>query len=195
MPLATELLTVEACALIVIDAQPGFIHRLPPAQQGRLLQRLTWLIGVAAWLGVPILATAEDSAVEGTLAPEVAAALPAGTPVFEKGVFNLAAEPAILAAVAATGRRTQVLAGLETDVCVAHSALGLLAAGYEVAAAADALGAPGAGHQAGLARLRGAGVPLLNVKGLYYEWVRTVARANQLAQERPHLHAQLAALA
>jgi nicotinamidase-related amidase len=38
----------------------------------------------------------------------------------------LAAEPAIMAAVEATGRRTADLVGAETDVCVAQSAVGLL---------------------------------------------------------------------
>ena len=31
-------------------------------------------------------------------------------------------------------------------------------------------------HEQGLARMRDAGVELLGVKGLYYEWIRTVDR-------------------
>ena len=90
-------------------------------------------------------------------------------------VFGLAGQPDILAAVRATGRKTAILAGLETDVCVAQSAIGLLQAGYRVAVVADAVGSPGAAsHAAGLERIRLAGCILASVKGLFYEWVRTI---------------------
>jgi hypothetical protein len=93
--------------------------------------------------------------------------------------FGLTADPVILAAVERTKRKTAVLVGLETDVCVAQSALGLLQRGYRVAVLADATGSPGTGHAFGLDRMRGAGALVLGLKGLYYEWLRTVERADQ----------------
>ena len=54
-----------------------------------------------------------------------------------------------------SGRKTAVLVGLETDVCVAHSALGLLGHGYQVAVVADATGSPGTAHGFGLERAAG----------------------------------------
>ena len=92
------------------------------------------------------------------------------------------ASPEIMDVVGASGRGTVVLVGLETDVCVSHSALGLLEAGYAVAVVADATGSPGTGHQFGLERMRDAGVAVLGAKNLYYEWVPTVERANELAE-------------
>jgi nicotinamidase-related amidase len=94
-------------------------------------------------------------------------------------VFDLSAEPAILAAISQAGRRTAVLVGLETDVCVAHSALGLLRHGYQVAVVADATGSPGTAHGIGLERAANAGALVTNVKSLFYEWMRTVERARQ----------------
>ena len=111
--------------------------------------------------------------------PQVVRAMPAGIQVHNKIVFDLAADPAILAAVVQTGRRTAVLVGLETDVCVAHSALGLLRRGYQVAVVADATGSPGAAHEVGLERVAGAGALVTSVKSLFYEWIRTVERARQ----------------
>ena len=90
---------------------------------------------------------------------------------------GLAAEPAILSAIRATGRNQVVLVGLETDVCVAHSALGLQRAGLAVAVLADATGSPGSGRENGLRRMAGAGVLVSDVKSLYYEWLRTVDAA------------------
>jgi nicotinamidase-related amidase len=98
-------------------------------------------------------------------------------------IFDLTADPVILAAVAQAQRTTTILIGLETDVCVAHSALGLLGAGYRVAVVADATGAPGSAHQYGLDRIRGAGGLVVSVKGLFYEWIRTVEQARRFRME------------
>ena len=65
-------------------------------------------------------------------------------------------------------------------MCVAHSALGLLGAGYRVVVVRDAVAAPRDAHAHGLERMRDAGVILIGTKGLFYEWARTVDRAREL---------------
>jgi hypothetical protein len=62
---------------------------------------------------------------------------------------------------------------------VSQSALGLLQRGYRVVAVADATGAPEPAHTAGLSRMREAGVVMVNVKNLYYEWLRTVEQVRR----------------
>ncbi len=168
--------------LIVIDAQPAFLGKLAAKAERALLTRLCWLIGVANWLAIPLVVTAEDVPRLGGVAPELAQLLP-DTPTFNKMIFGLADDPAILAAVVRTNRKTAILTGLETDVCVAQSALGLLARGYRVVAVADATGSPGTAHTAGLTRMRDAGVVIVNVKNLYYEWLRTVEQARRFRME------------
>jgi nicotinamidase-related amidase len=90
-------------------------------------------------------------------------------------VFGLHDQADIRAAVEATGRDQFVLTGLETDVCVTHSAFGLLAVGYEVAVALDACASPPPHHDIAIARLRTARVTITTVKGIYYDWVRDLA--------------------
>ncbi|MEM7111650.1 MAG: isochorismatase family protein [Chloroflexota bacterium] len=182
-PLQTELVNVADSILIVIDVQPLFVNKLEPQQQTALVERISWLVDVAVALDVPLVVTAEDLANCGGLMPELAGRLPKETAVYDKQIFGLADQADILAAVRETGRETAVLIGLETDVCVAHSALGLLQAGYKVATVVDAVGSPGLGQEIGLARMRGAGVVMLSCKSLYYEWVRTVARDNTIKKE------------
>jgi nicotinamidase-related amidase len=164
--------------LIIIDAQPAFLDKLPAQDQRTLVSYLCWLVGVAAWLKIPLVVTAEDLPHLGGVAPELAAVLP-GTPIFNKMIFGLADDPVILGAVAHTNRKTAILTGLETDVCVAQSALGLLERGYRVVAVADATGAPEPAHAAGLSRMREAGVVIVHVKNLYYEWLRTVEQVRR----------------
>ena len=93
------------------------------------------LAGVAAALGVPAVITEEDPGRNGATDARILEALGADTPVFTKPVFGLAGCPDILAAVRATGRSTAVLAGFETDVCVAQSAVGLVDLGFRVGGA------------------------------------------------------------
>ena len=178
--------------LIVIDAQPAFLDKLPARERGALVASLAWLIGVATWLAIPLVVTAEDLPHLGGIAPELAHVLPdrdrdTPTPIFNKMIFGLADDPAILAAVAHTNRKTAILTGLETDVCVAQSALGLVERGYRVVAVADATGAPEPAHTAGLSRMRDAGVVIVNVKNLYYEWLRTVEQVRRFRTECAHL--------
>ena len=177
--LQRALINADDSVLIVIDVQPPFLDKLSREESQQLRNRICWLIGVAGWLGVPVFVTAEDIAREGGVDPQVVLALPAGIHVHNKMVFDLAADPAILADIARSGRKTAVLVGLETDVCVAHSALGLLGHGYQVAVVADATGSPGAAHSLGLERAAGAGALITSVKSLFYEWMRTVERARQ----------------
>lgn len=172
---------MDDSVLIVIDAQPGF---LPP---DGVMARIAWLAGVATALGIPVLVTEEDAPRNGPTAPEILARAPAGTTALVKPVFGLADTPEILAAIEALGRRTVVLAGFETDVCVAHSALGLLERGYRVAVVTDATGSPGEMHGLGLRRMRDAGATLVHAKGVYYEWVRTLEAARAFESANPDL--------
>lgn len=177
--LPDSLIDVDDSVLIVIDVQERFLARLPAEQQDLLVNRIAWLIRVAARLNVPVVVTAEDIPRLGGVVPAIAEALPPESFVLNKMVFGLAEDGAIMAAVQDTGRGTAVLVGLETDVCVAHSALGLLRAGFEVVVLADASGSPGSGCELGLERMRRAGVLVSSVKSLYYEWLRSVDRDRQ----------------
>jgi len=163
--------------LIVIDIQPSFVKKESKDGNNSLLHRMCWVIKVANWLGVPLIVTAEDISLTGNVSDEVAEILPRGTKVYNKMSFGLIAQADILEAVRQTKRKTAVLIGYETDVCVTHSALGLIDLGYKVVVVADATGSPGGAHQIGLERIRGAGGIIVSAKSLYYEWIRTVEKS------------------
>ena len=175
--------------LIVIDAQPGFsgTDEATRRMAARSREVAAWLVGVAAALDVPIIVTEEDAAANGPTDAAISARLPSGTPVFDKAVFGLAGDPVIRAAVEATGRRTAVLVGAETDVCVAQSAIGLQDLGLRVVTVSDATFSPGTAHEHGLSRMRDAGVEIHHAKGVYYEWVGTLAAARAFTAAHPEL--------
>lgn len=172
-----SLLEVNDSLLVVIDIQPSFVMKENEANPNPLLQRMCWVIQVANWLKVPLVVTAEDIPNSGNVSDEVAQILPPDTKIFNKMTFGLAAQRDILEAVQATGRNTAILIGYETDVCITHSALGLMDLGYRVAVVADATGSPAEAHQIGLDRIRRAGGIIVSAKSLYYEWIRTVEKS------------------
>ena len=174
------LIDSNRSALVVIDVQDDFLTKLPLDQRSSLVDRMGWLIKVALYLDIPLLVTAEDLAHNPPVVPELTALLPQGQKVFDKHVWNLYGQPDIRDAVDAFGRDTFILIGLETDVCVAQSALGLQAGGYNVVVVDDATGSPPPHHEAGVRRLRDAQITLQTTKGVYYELVRDIPTSHRV---------------
>ena len=185
------LLERDDSILIVIDLQPKFwsdrLDKADAAEVDKAVARAAWLAGTAMALDVPAVLTEEAPARNGPTAVGVLLAVGRRAPVFTKPVFDLAACPDIMAAIEATGRKTAVLCGFEADVCVTHSAAGLMAAGCRVVVAADAVYSPAGAQAFGLARLRDLGAELVHCKGVYYDWVRTLESALAFEREHPDL--------
>ncbi|MCI0412580.1 isochorismatase family protein [bacterium] len=184
--ISQSLIEAEDSVLIIIDVQNAFLDKLPVQESELLLSRVCWLIAVAQWKQIPLIVTAEEIHKQ-PLAPKLIQYLPADAPIFDKVSFGLAHQQDILTAVEQTGRKTAVLIGLETDVCVAHSAIGLLDQGYRVAVVADATGAPAPGQEIALSRMQNAGTIIVSTKSLFYEWMRTVEMVNRFHRECPNM--------
>jgi nicotinamidase-related amidase len=179
-----RLIEASGSLLVVVDVQEGFLARVEAERQAGFLERIAFLVESAAFAGVPRIATVESPDDWGGLHPALVPAL-AGDPVLPKAVFGLADDPGVFPAVVASGRRTIVLTGMETDVCVAQSALGLLDRGYRVVVVEDAVASPGTAHAFGLRRIERAGAELVCAKQLHYEWVRTVEASRRFHREHP----------
>jgi nicotinamidase-related amidase len=177
--------------LVVVDLQPRFWGDRLGAEDVRQARnaaaRAAWLAGAASALDVPAVITEEEPDHNGPTDAAVLAALRPAAPVFTKLVFGLADCPDIMEAIGSTGRRTAVLAGYETDVCVTHSAVGLKEAGYRVVVAEDAVYSPFGAQLPGMARLRDLGFELVHCKGIYYDWARTLKAALAFRRDNPQL--------
>ena len=188
--MVVPLVDASDSVLVVIDAQNGFYPAartdVDRAAMYATLDRVVWVAAVAAGLAIPSVVTEEDSATNGPTDERILAALD-GPTVHDKAVFGVAANPRIMEAIAATSRGTAVLVGMETDVCVAQSAIGLREAGLRVAVVHDAVFSAGAAHEHGLRRLGSEDVLLLSAKELYYDWQRTLAHVRAFDAEHPDL--------
>ncbi|MGW5421218.1 isochorismatase family protein [Streptomyces sp. NPDC003943] len=176
------LIDRDDCALVIIDVQTDFYppHRLDVDRQRfhDMVRRIAWITSVADRLEVPVVVTEEDPAAGGHTVPEIREALPAEAVTLPKNAFAVWDNPGIAAAIEATGRTTMILVGIETDICVAHSAIQLHHAGKRVVVVDDAAYSPGQAHERGLRRLAGRGIETLSTKELFYDWVRTIQDAD-----------------
>jgi nicotinamidase-related amidase len=188
--LKTRLIEASECVLVVIDMQDSFFNKYEREKSQAVISKTAWLIRAANSIGIPIVAMAEDIPNSGPLTEKITAALPTEAHVFNKDVFGCGDQPEILEAIKATGRNTAVLVGMETDVCVAHSALSLMGKGYDVVVVADATITTAADQEIGLMRIRDAGGVLCSVKSIYYEWLRSVSGCYALLDVNSDLEAR-----
>jgi nicotinamidase-related amidase len=93
----------------------------------------------------------------------------AGEPLIAKSAFSACGAPKFMKAVRAAGKKQVILAGIEAHVCVYQTALDLMAAGYEVIVAADAVSSRTVENKKwALEALRGAGTHILPVETILF---------------------------
>ncbi len=180
MTAPNSLIDRDDSLLIVVDCQESFLKKLEPQRRDMVLSTMDFLVNIATRLGIPSLVTVEQPERHGATATSLMASLPPGTVEHAKNTFDLTGEPAIVEALLAQPRRTAILIGLETDVCVVQSALGLARMGFRAVIVADATASPSPEHAFGLDRARAFEIEVVRVKGLAYEWARNVATADAL---------------
>jgi nicotinamidase-related amidase len=160
--------------LVVIDVQDVFLKKLPHEQAESLLSNVRFLSEVAQRLDIPVIVTVEEAHENGPLHPSLKAALGPEVKERDKVFFGLCGQEDLKNALLEQERRTAVLVGLETDVCVLQSAIGLRLLGFRAIIVLDAVAAPSPDHGYGLDRARALGVELIHTKGLYYELARSL---------------------
>ena len=159
----------EQSVLVVVDVQEALANAI--WEMDRVVNRSVFIIRVAKLLGVPVLATEQNP---GKMGGTVAAIAEHLDSPLAKMAFSACGSPEFARQIEATGRRTVVLAGIETHICVSQTAHDLLDLGYEVAVCPDAVSARSVErHKLGMERLRDAGAVPAHTESVAYEWLRT----------------------
>ena len=165
----TDRLTARAGGLLIVDLQPRLLAAIRSAPL--LKVNAGRLACAAGLLGVPVWATEQSPDKLGPTDPELAGLLP---PPLAKTTFRCGGAPGLLDAIA--GRKVEhlTLAGIEAHVCVAQTALELLALGFSVQIPADAVGSRSdLDREVALRRLERAGAILTTVEAVLFEWTET----------------------
>jgi nicotinamidase-related amidase len=141
-PAAREaLLDASDAVLLLLDHQTGLFQTVKDVPVRDLRANTVALAKIAALAKMPIIYTAsEPNGPNGPIMEELAAAAPGAKYVARKGEVSSWDNADFVAAVEATGRKTLIMAGVWTSVCVAFPALQAKADGYKVFAVMDASG-------------------------------------------------------
>jgi nicotinamidase-related amidase len=92
--------------------------------------------------------------------------------VLNKLEFSCFENQVLADAVAASGRKTLVVAGIETHVCIFHTAAHALRLGYTVHVVGDAVTSRSAfNRETGLRRLDRAGAVITSTEMVTFEWL------------------------
>lgn len=165
-------LTPESSLLCVVDIQERLLDAMPDAD--RVVARSLRLATAAGLLGVKAALTEQYPRGLGRTPAALAAALPSAV---EKTSFSCCGCPAFRAAIPAA-TQAAVICGLETHVCIAQTALDLLADGLDVFVAVDAVASRHAiDHEIALRRLEAGGAILTTSEAVLFEWCRSADHA------------------
>ncbi|RDJ13924.1 isochorismatase family protein [Rhizobium grahamii] len=177
----TALFDTSDTAILLIDHQTGLFQTVKDISVRDLRANATTLAKLASLLKIPVITTAsEPKGPNGPLMPEIHEFAPHAIYVPRHGEVNAWDNPEFVETVRGTGRKTLIIAGVWTSVCLMFPALSALAAGYQVYAVIDASGDPSElVSRTTLARLVQAGVIPTStnavVAGAHGTWARPEA--------------------
>lgn len=129
----------EQTLVLCVDVQERLGAAIPAELLERMRKSAAILLRGAAALGVPVLVSEQYKKGLGDTLPDLVAALPAGTPRFEKLEFSAWAAPQVAQAIIASGRRQIIVFGMETHICVFQTVRDLCHTGYTVHVPHDAV--------------------------------------------------------
>jgi len=161
--------------LLLLDHQTGLFQTVKDIPVAELRANTVVLAKIAELVKAPIIMTAsEPNGPNGPLMPELAQVAPNAKYVARKGEISAWDNADFVKAVEATGRKTLVMAGVWTSVCVVFPALQAHADGYKVYAVIDASGDPSEmASRTTLARLVQAGIVPVTTNVVMGELQRT----------------------
>ena len=136
--------TSADAAIVLVDHQPGVLHMVGSLPTNIVTANAGLLARLGEELGVPtvVTSTRENLDFLGTSLSTIQTGAPKAyaARIRRDGTLNAFNDPGFVAAVKNTGRRNLVMSGLLTDVCLLHSVISALEAGYHVQVVADASG-------------------------------------------------------
>ena len=163
-------ITIDNSVLIFIDHQPWVAFSVKSIDAGLLVNNLAGLAASAKALDVPTILTTVGA--KGILNdPPIKALADAIRDVTPIDRVSTNAWEDIREAVAATGHKTLLIAGLWTEVCLAQTAISAMAEGYRVFFVSDCSGGMSVeAHEDAKTRLVQAGATPINWMAVICEW-------------------------
>lgn len=129
-------LDAKTTQLLVIDVQERLAPAMNAEHYGAMTANLGRLGAAMKILEVPVVVSEQYPKGLGSTVPPVASAFEGITPI-AKTTFSCVQNDDLRVALADTGRKRVVVAGMETHICVFQTVRDLASAGYDVHVLAD----------------------------------------------------------
>ncbi|WP_075656492.1 hydrolase [Pseudochrobactrum sp. B5] len=177
--------------MLLIDHQSGLFQTVGDMPMPVLRNHATALAKIATLANIPVITTASvPQGPNGPLIPEIHANAPHAQYIARKGEINAWDNPDFVAAVKATGRKTLIIAGTITSVCMAFPSISAVQDGYKVFAVIDASGTYSKmAQEITLARVMQAGVVPIDTAAVASEIQRSWNRPD--AQEWAEVYTKI----
>jgi len=168
LPRSPELMNPNETGLLVVDMQQKLLEVIP--RRDEVVWNVRRLLDAAAVLGVATAATEQYPDKLSATVPELKERL---GKIPDKLSFSACACGSIFDGWRADGLYRVLVTGVETHVCVMQTALDLVADGWRVYVAVDAVAARrDVDHVTALRRMETAGVVLTSTEAAMFEWCR-----------------------
>ncbi|MBB4189335.1 nicotinamidase-related amidase [Sinorhizobium terangae] len=138
---ARPVIDPKDAAMLLIDHQSGLFQTVADMPMPVLRNHAIALAKMATLCKIPVITTASvPQGPNGPLIPEIHEAAPHAQYVARTGQINAWDNPDFVEAVRKTGKKTLIVAGTVTSVCMAFPAISAVQEGYKVFAVVDASG-------------------------------------------------------
>lgn len=157
------MFTPANCAILLVDHQDTTVAWIQSQPRDNVIANVRMLARLGAEMDIPLLVTSTMEDQIGTNIADIQELAPDAYARRSKrgGTLNCFLDANFVSAVAGLGRQKLILAGLTTDICLFHTAVGAIDAGYTIQVVADACGSTSAlADEITFDRLRGLGATI-----------------------------------
>ncbi|MGO3133128.1 MAG: hydrolase [Alcaligenes sp.] len=188
---AAPVIDPDDAVMLLIDHQSGLFQTVKDMPMTTLRDHAAALAKIATLSKLPVITTASvPQGPNGPLIPEIHPNAPHAQYVARKGEINAWDNEDFVAAVKATGRKTLIIAGTITSVCMAFPAISAVYEGYKVFVVIDASGTYSKmAQEITMARMVQAGIVPIDVGAVASELQKTWNRED--AQEWAQVYTKI----
>ena len=168
--MAVSSLSSQTTGLVVVDAQEKLVGVMRRGQT--IVDNIVRLLQLAGHFKLPVIATQQYRKMMGPIVADIAPLIPVQGPI-DKMDFDCCAVGEFNVRLRAIGKKTVILVGIETHICVLQTCVSLLAAGYEVHVPQDAVDSRTKENwQVGIALMKEAGAAISSTETLIFQVLR-----------------------
>ncbi len=166
------MIDVNECVIVLIDVQERLVAMLN--KQEPVLKYSSRLSNAASIMGIPTILTEQYPQGLGKTVLDVASAADSSAIYIEKTSFSAMQTPEFVDALKSTGKKTVIISGIETHICVYQTVTELIEVGYNVVVAKDACASRSSDcFKTGIELMKDTGAVISNVETILFELLRT----------------------